>query len=186
LDTLQKTARDKLWIRQAGTGEKSICFATAFRLDRKRDLTSFAKALPEGVVLCDTGIIAGLEHLEAILLQTREYWQRNERLVRNGSIEILMRLSAEKQISDAVEASKIQATDSVTLLGLADKVEEISKFIELFQTTFQNYSQDLRLLDLDREKARHLKGAHGLLASSPDKKLLIALQELSVLLIFSK
>jgi len=137
------------------------------------------------VVVCDTLNIAGLEHAEAILLQTREYWQRNQKLVRNGSIEILMRLSGKKQISEAVEASGIRETDSVALLGLAN-VEEIPKLVEFFQTTFQNSMQDLKLLDLDREKARRLKKAHGLLASLPDKKLLIALQELSVLLIFSK
>jgi tRNA threonylcarbamoyladenosine modification (KEOPS) complex Cgi121 subunit len=172
-------------MRQVGNGERSICFATAFILDERKDLTAYAKTLPEGVVICDTGIIGGINHVEAILLQTKEYWKRNEKLVRNGSIEILMRLSARNQISEAVKDSKIQKSKSVALLGLSEKTE-IEKIISRFQSTFKTTSQNLKLLELNREKSRRLKKLHGLPVSLSDGALQVALQELSVLLIFSR
>ncbi len=174
---------NNIWTRKAGA---SLCFATAFRLKQKSDLTSFAKTLPNGVVLCDAGIVAGLDHVEAILLQTLEYWTRDERLVRNGSIEILMRLSGKSQISEAIGASHIQSTDSVALLGLLSNGEDVLEAVNRFQTNFSTATLDSKLLELNRRKAKLLKKDHGLPASLPDKDLLVALQELSVLLIFSK
>jgi tRNA threonylcarbamoyladenosine modification (KEOPS) complex Cgi121 subunit len=173
-------------MQQVGNGERSICFATAFKLEERKDLTSYAKTLPEGVVLCDTGIIAGINHVEAILLQTREYWKRNEKLVRNGSIEILMRLSGRNQISEAVKDSKIQSSKSVALLGLLPEKAEIEKIVADFQSKFKTTSQNLKFLELDREKARRLKKLHRLPVSLSERELQVALQELSVLLIFSK
>jgi len=182
----RKGPEKPLWMRQVGDGDRSICFATAFKLIQTTDLTAFAKTLPEGVVVCDTGIIAGLRHVEAILLQTREYWRRNEKLVRNGSIEILMRLSGKNQISEAVRVSKIQHTKSVGLLGLVSEIAEIDKTVARLESMYQTTSQNLKLLELDREKARRLKKLHGLPLSLSDRALQLALQELSVLLIFSK
>ncbi len=153
LNQNRKAPENGLWKRQVGNGERSICFATAFILDERTDLTAYAKTLPEGVVLCDTGIIAGINHVEGILLQTREYWKRNEKLVRNGLIEILMRLSGRNQISEAVEDSKIQNTKSVALLGLVSEYAEIEESIARFQSTFKTTSQNLKLLELRSRKS---------------------------------
>ncbi len=173
-------------MREIAENPSTVCFATAFRLSGKTDLTSFAKTLPEGVVLCDPGIVAGIDHVEAILLQTREYWKRNERLVRNGSIEILMRLSSRGQISEAVEASGIKSANSVALLGLVTTVLEVQNVIDRFLSVFGSVVQDMNLLRLDRQKASKLKKYHGLPSSLSKEDLQVALEERSVLLMFSK
>jgi tRNA threonylcarbamoyladenosine modification (KEOPS) complex Cgi121 subunit len=172
-----------IWFRAL---EARSCFATAFRLDKALDFTRFAKSLPEGVVLCDPRLIAGVEHVEAVLLQTAEYWKRNERLVRNGSIEILMRLSCRGQIEEAIKASGIQNTDRVALLGLVSSLEEAEKLVQQFILEYEPSASEVSLLELNRTKAMNLKPLHSLPSSLSDRDLQIALQERSVLLIFSK
>jgi tRNA threonylcarbamoyladenosine modification (KEOPS) complex Cgi121 subunit len=179
-------AENQVWLRRVGSDGLSLLFATAFKMRDKVDLTAFAKTLPEGVVLCDPKIVAGISHIEAILLQTREYWLRNQRLVKNGSIEILMRLSGKSQIMEAVEASGLKDTKAVALLGFASTEKEIQGIARGFLSTFKSASQDFRLLELNKGKAKWLKKFHELPLSLTEKELLIALQELSVLLIFSK
>jgi tRNA threonylcarbamoyladenosine modification (KEOPS) complex Cgi121 subunit len=180
------TPEDPLWIRPLGTEDLSMAFAAAFQLSEKTDLTTFAKTLPEGVVLCDTKIIAGISHIEAILLQTREYWRRKQKLVRNGSIEILMRLSGQGQISEALEVSGIKDSASVAFLGLANNEKDIENLLNKFRTNFPTALQNQSLLKLDRKKASFLKRIYKLPRSFTYELLVIALQERSVLLIFSK
>jgi len=183
-DIPERVLENQVWLRRVGSDGLSLCFATAFKLEDKVDLTAFAKSLPEGVVLCNPKIVAGISHIEAILLQTREYWLRNQRLVHNGSIEILMRLAGKNQISEAVEASGIKNTKAVALLGLVPSEEEMENAVGEFLSAFKSARQNVRLLELNQEKAKWLKKFHNLPLSLSDKELLIALQELSVLLIF--
>jgi tRNA threonylcarbamoyladenosine modification (KEOPS) complex Cgi121 subunit len=174
------------WTREIGPSSETICFATAFKLKEKSDLTEYARSLPQGIIVSDSDIVAGLDHIEAVLLQTHQYWKRNLKIARNGSIEILMRLSCKKQIADAVLASAIKNTDSVALLGFAKDGIELERLIDDFRSTWNPVKQDIGLLNLSREKAALLKKFHGLPASMSKKRLQVALEEMSVLLIFSK
>jgi tRNA threonylcarbamoyladenosine modification (KEOPS) complex Cgi121 subunit len=184
--TLSGHGYSRVWARKVGRDVESVSFAASFRLNSRTDLREFAESLPEGVVLCDPSIIAGVEHLEAILLQTREYWDRGERLVRNGSIEILMRLASKSQILEAVESSGIENTSCVTILGLVSSEVEVEHTIKRFLSTFGWPVEDAGLIDLDKEKASKLKKSHGLRPSLSNRELQTALCEGSVLLMFSK
>jgi tRNA threonylcarbamoyladenosine modification (KEOPS) complex Cgi121 subunit len=138
------------------------------------------------VVICDSGIIAGIEHVESILLETKEHWKRNEKLVRNGSIEILMRLTCKSQITEAIEASGIKEANSVALLGLLSSENDVKKTVNEFMSEVETTGQDLKFLEIDRQKASKLKRLHKLPNNLTKDQLQIALQEKSVLLIFSK
>ncbi|HXQ92850.1 MAG TPA: KEOPS complex subunit Cgi121, partial [Nitrososphaerales archaeon] len=174
------------WSRRIGKHGETLCFAIAFDLGRRYDLTAVAKEFPEGVVLCNPGLIAGIGHLEEILLQTKEYWDRNQRIVRNGSLEILMRITCQRQISEAIVASQIADTETVALLGFVASENEIEASIERLYSACKSIVTDNSLLDLTREKASKLRRFHRLPSSLPLDKLQTALQERSILLIFSK
>lgn len=178
-----------IWFRRVGEEKSSLstCFAAAFTIGGKKlDLSSFAKTLPEGVVICDPALIAGLEHVEEILLQTREYWRRNERIAKNGSIEILMRLTGESQISEALKASGIKEAKSAAILGLVSSKQQAEEIIQRFSSTFERVISNPRLLELNQEKSRRLKKFHGLPDRLSDEQLQVALEEKSVFLIFSR
>lgn len=178
--------KQPVWNRRLGTDKWCICFASSFKLDSERDLSEFARSLPEGVVLCDPGMIAGLQHVETVLLQTREYWKRGQKLVRNGSIEILMRLVCRSQISEAVEASGIKRSSSVAILGLVSNQSEVENQIENFSSIYGSGKQDISLIEMNRQKRTRLKKFHKLPGSFSDDQVRVALQEMSVLLNFSK
>jgi tRNA threonylcarbamoyladenosine modification (KEOPS) complex Cgi121 subunit len=151
---------DNVWLwRIEPEGDFSVCFATAFALKEKKDLTETVKSLPEGVVICNPRIVAGMEHVQAILLQTKEYWKRDERLARNRSIEILLRLCCRGQISEAVDASGIKETDEVALLGFVASEAEAKQISDKFERDFQA-SPDLELLSLTPEKSAWLSHFH--------------------------
>jgi len=174
------------WSHQVDTdGKLSVCFATAFRFANYLNLTSTAKNLPEGTVICNPRLIAGLEHVEAVLLQTREYWKRDERLARNGSIEILMRISCSSQISEALEASALNNVNKIALLGLTSSLKEADRIVKRFQSEPYLAVASPDLLGVDERKAIWLKKFHGLPQNLSDNQLRVALQERSVLLIFS-
>ncbi len=131
-------------------------------------------------------MIAGIEHLEAILTQTKEYFDRNQRLVRNGSLEILMRITCQRQISEAIAASHIEDTERVAILGLVHSEREIETSIERLYSICETVVLDNSLLELNKEKAARLKRFHRLPSSLTMDKLQTALQERSILLMFSK
>ena len=187
LSTSKSISSDaRYWSRLIESDRKIVCFGTGLRLGGSYDLASYARSLPEGIVLCDPKLIAGTEHLEAVLLQTAEYWKRNQRLVRNGSIEILMRLACKSQITEAVKASNISDTDKVALVGLASSQKQVEKLIQDLLSEYVSAKIDPDLLRLGVGKARSLKKLHGLPSWLTNGQLQTALQEKSVLLIFSK
>lgn len=174
------------WIREIPTEDYSILFATAFRLNEGINLTDYAKRLPEGIVLCDSKMVASTQHIESILLQTIESWKRNIRLVRNGSIEILMRVTCRGQISEAVRLSGIENIKEVALFGLTRSINRVREVIRNFSLSFENAIEDPSLLDLTSSKSKRLKELHGLPKTLKIEDLQTALQERSVLLVFSK
>lgn len=179
-------SKDDFWWRELDQqGEWAVCFATVFRFEDYLDFTMTAKKLPEGAVLCNPRLVAGLEHLESVLFQTREYWKRGERLARNGSIEILMRISCRSQISEAVQASGLKRANKIALFGLSSSLSQVRKLYEEFRSEFPQAIPSLNLFALKKEKSVWLKKYHELPNSLSDKELQVALQERSVLLIFS-
>jgi len=190
---LERRTNDKrteeIWVRRIGADEEGlpVCFATSFRIGGERlDLRSFARTLPEGIAICNPDLIAGIKHVETILIQTREYWKRNERIAKNGSIEILMRLTGRSQISEAVEASGVNEMRAVAMFGLVSSEAVLSNMVERFSSAFETAVIDHHLLELSPSKSKRLKKFHRLPGSISDRELQIALGEKSVLLIFSR
>ena len=174
------------WIRSIPAEKEVFGFAAGFEFDRQENLTDFAKRLPEGTVVCDSRLIAGVDHLESILLQASEYWKRGEFLARNRSIDLLMRISCRGQISEAVRLADNENRNSVVLWGLAKSRGEIEKAVELLTGSFRGARRNDRLIDLTKEKESYLKQIHSLPKSIIKAQLLVTLKERSLLLIFSR
>ena len=99
-----------------------MCFAAAYSLDDFQNLTPLTSSLPDGVVLCDSEIVAGIDHVEQILFQASDYWQRKGKIARKKSIDLLMRITCQRQINDAIILSKISKTKSVVIFGIVQSL----------------------------------------------------------------
>jgi tRNA threonylcarbamoyladenosine modification (KEOPS) complex Cgi121 subunit len=159
---------------------------TAYKLNGIFDLRSTARSLPEGVVVCDIEIIAGPEHIEGVLKQAAEYWDRNETLAKNRSIDLLMRITCKKQIIEAVSASGLSRTGAVAIFGYVGDESHIEKSEESIRTLAKDSEEKEELLSPGQERQNHLKEFHKLPGWLSKDQLLIALKEKSVLLIFAK
>lgn len=165
---------------------QSISFARGYRLSKALDLSDFAKRLHEGVVVCNPWMIAGVEHLQSVFIQAEEYWQRKQPLARNRSIDLLMRVTCQRQISDAVKGSGISKIDKLALFGLVESEDSIDESVSLLQNQVGEIKRSDSLLLLDKKKERYLKEFHNLPKSLSRNQLLVTLKEKSVLLAFSK
>ncbi len=169
------------------TGRKGqIGFMTAYKLNGIFDLRSTAKSLPEGVVVCDPELIAGPEHVEGIVNQAAEYWDRNEALAKNRSIDLLMRVTCKKQIADAVSASGISRTGAIAVFGYVGNESHIEKSEEIIRTFAKDLEAKDELLSLSQKRQKYLKEFHKLPRWLNEDQLLIALKEKSALLVFAK
>ncbi|HKW04143.1 MAG TPA: KEOPS complex subunit Cgi121, partial [Nitrososphaerales archaeon] len=109
-----------LWHIQDG-GEE-ISFGAGFWFDGPKDLTQVAKDLEEGISICASKFIAGPRHLKNVLYQASEYWRRGKRLARNPSIDLLMRVLCESQISKAVELSQVSFAREIAVFGVSKQM----------------------------------------------------------------
>ncbi len=156
----------------------------AFDLGGTFDLQPTAKRLPEGVVVCCAKIVAGPQHMDAILNQAREYWKRGEFLARNRSIDLLMRITCQRQISEAVSASEIDKAREIALFGLVTHESQIRKSTEIIEAVSRHLVRDDDMMMLDRNKLEYLRKFHKLPTWFSETQLVTALKERSVLLIF--
>ena len=173
-------------MRLVARSKGQLGFMTAYKLNGIFDLRATAKSLPEGVVACDIALIAGPEHVEGVLNQAAEYWDRNETLAKNRSIDLLMRITCEKQIIEAVSASGLSRTGAVAIFGYVGNESHIEKSEEIIRTFARDSEAKDELLSLGQERQNHLKEFHKLPVWLNRDQLLIALKEKSVLLIFAK
>ena len=149
------------------------------------DLAPFTISLPETVVVCDSNIIAGTEHIEQVLFQAHEYWKREGEIARKKSIDLLMRITCQRQISDAIVLSKIEKTDVCAIFGIIRSIDMIGKTLQLIVSNFPSAQRDDTLLDMGKRKTEFLKKVHHLPKSFSKSKVLVALKEKSALLVFS-
>ncbi|MGI0091627.1 MAG: KEOPS complex subunit Cgi121 [Nitrososphaerales archaeon] len=175
------------WVRYFGDDHgPKYGFARAYKLGRYFDLREVSKKLSGGTVICSPSLLAGREHIEAILVQAKEYWSRNQFLARNKSIDLLMRATCKRQISEAVSASGISNVDRVALFGLIEKAESIDESESTLMSQVGTLKRRDELLLLDSQKVKFLKKFHGLPNWLERDQLLSMLRESSVTLIFSK
>jgi tRNA threonylcarbamoyladenosine modification (KEOPS) complex Cgi121 subunit len=181
--SLQDNVRPNLWAR--GIQDDLVFFGTAFSLDMYQDLTSLTRRIPDGVVVCDSRMIGGIEHLEHVLFQANDYWLRNAELARKKSIDLLMRITCQRQINDAIDLSKISRTDSFALFGMVKSIATLEKLLQEVTTFSPRAKRNNALLELDREKVDFLKKVHKLPKALGKDRVLVALKEKSALLVFS-
>jgi tRNA threonylcarbamoyladenosine modification (KEOPS) complex Cgi121 subunit len=173
------------WSRELVGERKGVCFCTAFELDDLSDLTSLAKSMPDGVVICDSSMVAGIEHLEQVLVQANELWGRGGEIARKKSIDLLMRITGQSQISEAIALSRLERTNSFVTFGIVASRDHIEESLELIKTRFPRSRRNDSLLDLDRKKENLLRKAHNLPSKLSKSQLVVALKEKSALLVFS-
>jgi tRNA threonylcarbamoyladenosine modification (KEOPS) complex Cgi121 subunit len=174
-------------LRNAVTGiNGEIGFMMGFRLNEAIDLQSVATRFPEGIVLCNPDLVAGTDHIMGVLNQAKEYWQRDESLARNRSIDLLMRITCKKQIAEAVASSRISKTNFVAIFGFAKTRTQIEKSEEIIRSIAKSSERDDEILSMNKKKLEYLKEFHKLPKWFDEAQLLIALNEKSVLLAFAK
>jgi tRNA threonylcarbamoyladenosine modification (KEOPS) complex Cgi121 subunit len=163
---------------------KFLGFGRGFRLPEKTDLRDFAKQLDEGIAICSSSYIAGETHIEAVLRQVAEYWARSIYLARNKSIDLLMRITCQGQISKALEASGLGKSKTVALFGITSSGRAIAQS-ENAITRLGAKREDF-LLSLDKTKLGFLRKFHGLPSWVGPEDLPYLLSEKSVMLTFPK
>ncbi|HVB11579.1 MAG TPA: KEOPS complex subunit Cgi121 [Nitrososphaerales archaeon] len=161
-------------------------FQMAYQMEGTFDVRSASKKLLEGVIICSPKLIAGQDHIDAILSQAKEYWLRNETLARNKSIDLLMRITCQRQISDALVASGISNADALAIFGLVKTESEIKDAVEIIRSVAKDMKRSDNLLSLDNEKQKFLQKFHKLPRWLSKDQLVVALKEKSVLLVLSK
>ncbi len=159
-------------------------FGRAYRFSRETDLREVARQLPEGISVCSPSFIAGGVHLESVLVQSAECWSRRIFLARNRSIDLLMRVTCQDQISKALQASAIGNCREVALFGLARDSSDVAVADGMIQKL--GGVRDDRLLHLDSNKAQFLRHFHSLPSLVEDDKIPELLQEKSAILVFAR
>ena len=99
---------------------------------------------------------------------------------------LLMRITCQKQIADAVIASGISKTDAVAIFGFVKNESQINSIIEIIRSVAKDMKRGDDLLSLDREKQNYLETFHKLPRWLSKDHLLVALKEKSVLLALAK
>jgi tRNA threonylcarbamoyladenosine modification (KEOPS) complex Cgi121 subunit len=168
-----------------GLGNKRRVIA-CFDLDREFDLTSIARTLPEGIVICSPMLVAGREHIDGILNQAEALWFKGAALARNKSIDLLMRITCRNQISDAIALSGLSWTASLAMFGLVNSVDEVRDAEKSVSSFAGRLERNDRSLLLDAKKMDYLKKLHSLPENLSADQIVVALKEKSVLLVFSK
>jgi|SRR5579872_32468 len=164
---------------------ENLFFAAGFSLSGKSDLTPLTRTLPDGVVICDSRVIGGIEHLEQVLFQATEYWLRGGEIARKKSIDLLMRITCQRQINDAIDISKINATDSFAIFGIVKSTAEIEEILQLVTARYPSAKRKDSLLAVDRAKLNFLRKLHRLPKSATKDQIIVAIKEKSALLVFS-
>lgn len=159
-------------------------FARGIDLKKNNDLTPLVKKLPEYTVLCTPILVAGGEHVKATLIQSVESWERGIELARNRSIDILLRLTAMGQISEAIQLSKISNTDTLAVIGLLPGPGDAESTVNTILEYCPNAERNDMLLSLTEEKEKYLRRIHSISYAKID--LMLFLEEKSALLNLSK
>lgn len=171
-----------LWHLQDAVEE--ISFGAGFWFDEPKDLTQVAKDLEEGISICASKFIAGPRHLKNVLYQASEYWRRGKRLARNPSIDLLMRVLCQSQISKAVELSQVSFAREIAVFGIS---KQPSSLEGVFDTLVKVGGKgNDKLLEITVQKAKFLKEFHGLPNACNEDQICDLLVEKSALLVFSK
>ncbi len=180
--------RDDIW-EVIGTKDNSgwYGFCRAYNLPSELNLRSISKELKEGTVICDPQVIAGKEHVYEILAQALEYWNRGLIVARNRSIDLLLRITGQTQIAEAIRLSKIEKNSNVVFFGLVQNKGEAIECLELFERLLgPGLVRNDSLIQLDRRKELVLKKMHNIPSAFPRQKIPALLQERAILLSFER
>lgn len=161
-------------------------FMMAFELGKTMDLRHVVERFSESVVFCSPRLIAGPEHVSAVLFQAMESSKRGISLARNRSIEMLMRITCQRQISEAIVLSNISNTDKLAVFGFIHNKLDLDDIQKAVRTENGEMKREDSLLRMSREKARYLKQLHRLDEWLTDDQLLVALKEKSALLVLDR
>jgi tRNA threonylcarbamoyladenosine modification (KEOPS) complex Cgi121 subunit len=164
-----------------------VSFASGFSFKGEgRDLRVLATRLEPGAAICQSRFVAGGPHVRAILYQASESWRRGLRLAKNPSIDLLLRVTCQSQISRALEASGLEDSKSVALFGLLDSKDGVERCRSILLEEEGGAVRDDSLLDLTPAKEVFLRRFHGVPPRFNSVQLVSLLEERSALLVLSK
>ena len=172
----------QIWDIKLGK-KRTFAFTEGYALDRKRDLTTFAKSLPEGIALCSSDHIAGRQHAENVLTQAAESFDREIYLARNRSIDLIMRITGQSQISKALDTSGLKNISNVAVFGLSTTKRRI-KSVELLLGKMG--TRDDGVLDMNPRKEKLLREFFLLPSFIKKDQIPLLLSEKSAILVFPK
>ena len=173
--------------RIQGSIDRRIGFAVAWKLSAKRNLSSVTNKLPENVTIFSTKISAGQAHLKGVLVQASESSKRGLTLARNSSIDLLMRLTCQSQIKDAMRISGISSIQKIGAFGFALDDEDLGLRIQRVEAVLgRALEREDSLLEMNLAKRKFLRKLHSIPQSFPDSRIADFLLEKSSLLCFSK
>jgi tRNA threonylcarbamoyladenosine modification (KEOPS) complex Cgi121 subunit len=135
-----------------------FCFGYTFRT--KKNLKDEAEKFPEGTVLCSSGLVAGKQHIEWILRQAAESWAAGSFLAKNKSIDLLIRISCQRQITKALQASALGQVSEVIAFGLP-RFKQSQCLVESRLVELGAIRND-QVIDLDDKKVKYLLKFHRL------------------------
>lgn len=182
--SLKEYNEEHLWSTQPDSEKTMFGFVRGFRFRQRQDCSTVAKMLEEGVAICAPKYIAGPEHVRRILIQASEYWRLEKKLARNKSIDLLMRITCQSQISSALKLSGVSYAKQLALFGLIENAREADRWCSRLLAA--GAIPDDSILKLTSERELFLKRFHDLPRWCMGSQIVDLLEEKSVLLVFSK
>lgn len=139
-----------------GSDREYLGFCAALDIGKKLDLSTLAKSLPEVTVICTPTMILGCKHLDRVMTQALDCWQRGLVFAKKRSIDLLMRLTCQSQIDEATTASGIRNASSIAAFGLAPSEPEINSTIKFVQNSIgERAVRNDKLLDPNTTKIQY-------------------------------
>ncbi|AIY90645.1 KEOPS complex subunit Cgi121 [Geoglobus acetivorans] len=111
------------------------------------DVKEFLKKLPDGCVLVNADYVADIKSLEFAVNKALKSWREGRRISRSLSMEILLHISATRQINRAVTIGVGEGENRVIVVDLNDCAELLRKY----------GFREGQVLQMDEEKVSRLK-----------------------------
>ncbi|MFQ5887123.1 MAG: KEOPS complex subunit Cgi121 [Candidatus Hydrothermarchaeales archaeon] len=102
------------------------------------------------IQLVDSRLVAGLEHIEFAVSQAEKAFERNENISNDLLIEVMVRMSGQRQINKAFEMFGLKDSTEVVLISKKDP----RNFLKA-----NGWVKDKSILDIDKEKFDRIRAA---------------------------
>ncbi len=102
------------------------------------------------IQLVDSGLVAGLGHVEFAVSQAEKAFKRGENISKDPLLEVMVRMSGQRQINRAFEMFGLHDSTSVILISKRDTEVLLNS---------NGWTHDDSALDIDKAKFERIKAA---------------------------